>query len=101
MNTNDLSKYSTISGKTKSYQPDGIAYFDTVITEDLENVIIICCYFGQLKDRFFDEVKFYNKITPENFKGLQKSPLMYILYSCEEDSQDIIKDLKESTRFKQ
>lgn len=101
MNTNHLNKYSVISGKFQKYYPDGIAYSDTEITEDLENVIIVFCYFGVMKNRLFDKVEFYEKLSSDEFNNLDKSPLVYILNTPKEKSQEVISDLKQGVAFTQ
>lgn len=46
MVTEDINNSSLITGKLKKYLPNYIAYVDTIINEDLENVILVYCYFG-------------------------------------------------------
>lgn len=99
MNTDDLNKYSIISGKTKNYLPSDIVYVDTILTEDLSNVILVYCYFGIMKNRFFDKIEFYEKLSCEEFNKIDKSPLVYILKSSIEDSEEIISDLKKGSAY--
>ena len=54
MNTSDLYNNSFIAGKSKNYFPIGIAYIDSEIKSSLENVIIVYCYLGEMKNRFYD-----------------------------------------------
>lgn len=101
MNTNDLNKSSEIQGKLKTYIPDGIFYTNDTITEDLENVIIIHCYFGEMKNRYFDKVEFHEKLSAKNFNEMDKYPFVYILNSNPQESEEIVKDIKEGTAFTQ
>lgn len=100
MNTHDLNSSSSISGEAKKYFPVRVAYVDTILTEDLENVILVYCYFREMKNRYFDKVEFYEKISAEEFNKIDKSPLVYILKSSKEDSEAIISDLKHSSAFR-
>jgi hypothetical protein len=99
MNTEDLNKNSTIAGKIKTYYPDGIAYVDTVITEDLQNIILVYCYFKIPKNRFIDKIEFYELLTIDDFNNIHKAPLIYILKASKEESIEIIKDIKEGEFF--
>ncbi len=101
MNENDLNESSKIQGKSKTYMPDGGAYIDTVVAEDLENVILVYCYFGEMKNRYFDKVEFYENLSYEEFNSILKSQVVYILKSSKEESEDIIADLKQSPLFTQ
>lgn len=101
MNTEDLNKDSIITGKIKTYYPDGVAYVDTTITEDLENVILIYCYFKFPKNRFIDKIEFYEVLSVNDFNNIHKAPLIYILKSSKEKSIEIIKDIKEGKFFTQ
>jgi hypothetical protein len=101
VNTNELNKHSIVTGKKNKYFPIGIAYSDTVLTTDLENVILVYCYFGLMKNRYFDRVEFYKKLSAYDFNNIDKSPLVYILKSSKEDSEAILLDLKASPLFKQ
>lgn len=101
INANELNRHSIVTGKNNKYFPIGIAYFDTVLATDLKNVILVYCYFGKLKNRFFDKVEFYDILTSDDFNKLDKSPLVYILNSSKEDSNAILLDLKASPLFKQ
>lgn len=99
-NINDLNKHSIVTGKNNKYFPIGIAYSDTVLTTDLENVILVFCYFGSMKNRYFDRVEFFEKLSANDFNTIDKSPLVYILNSSKEDSEAILLDLKASSLFK-
>lgn len=101
MNINDLDNSSKINGKSKTYMPDGVFYTNDTITEDLENVIFIHCYFGALKSRYFDKVEFHEKLTVEKFNEMDKYPQIYVLKSSKEDSENIISDLKQGEAFRQ
>lgn len=101
MNTTDLYSNSFIAGKTKNYFPIGIAYIDSKIKSNLENVIVVYCYLGEMKNRFYDKVEFYDILTPEVFSSLHKSHFIYILHSVKEESDAIIQDIKEGSAFTQ
>ena len=101
MNTEDLNKDSIITGKINTYYPDGVAYIDSEIKSSLENVIIVYCYLGERKNRFYDKVEFYDILTPEVFSSLHKSHFIYILHSVKEESDAIIQDIKEGSAFTQ
>lgn len=101
MNINDLNKSSEIEGKSKTYMPDGIFYTNDTITEDLENIILVYCYFGEMKNRYFDRVEFYEKLTPEEFNKIDKYPQVYVIKSSKEESESIILDLKQGSAFTQ
>ena len=101
MNTSDLYNNSFIAGKSKNYFPIGIAYIDSEIKSSLENVIIVYCYLGEMKNRFYDKFEFYDILTPEVFSLLHKSHFIYILHSDKKDSDAIMQDIKEGSAFTQ
>ena len=101
MNTNDLNKRSEIEGKSKTYMPDGIFYTNDTITEDLENVILIHCYFGEMKNRFFDKVEFHEKLSADKLNEMEKHPMVYVLKTTKEESKSIVLDLKQGPAYKQ
>jgi len=78
-----------------------VAYVDTTISEDLENVILVHCYFKFPKNRFIDKVEFYEFLSVNDFNNIHKAPLVYILKSSKEESIEIIKDIKEGKFFTQ
>jgi hypothetical protein len=100
MNTDDLDKNSTITGKTNSYYPDGVAYVDTTITEDLKNIILVHCYFEFPKERFIDKIEFYDVLSVNDFNNLHKAPLVYIIKTTKEKCMGIINDIKSGAFFR-